>query len=194
MITRFENIKFSSKKIKESISDKKKILDCITDSEIRLAVEAQMCVLSTLMEQIGSLEEAILRRIKEEKAFNLLKMIPGVGSILAMTILLETGQVKRFKGASQYSSYCRCVESKRVSNEKKKGKNNVRNGNRYLGWAFIEATHHAIRHYEPIKKFYQKKVSKKKRVVAIKSIANKLSKATYFILRDGVKFDMWKVF
>jgi hypothetical protein len=32
------------------------------------------------------------------------------------------------------------------------------------------------------------------RVVALKTIANKLARATYFILRDKVEFDMKKTF
>ncbi len=103
-----------------------------------------------------------------------------------MTILLETGDIKRFGSVGNYSSYCRCVESKRVSNERKKGVNNRKNGNAYLSWAFIEASNHAINSYPEIKKYYQRKLSKTMRVIALKTIANKLSKACYFILRDNV--------
>lgn len=111
-----------------------------------------------------------------------------------MTILLETGDIKRFESVGNYSSYCRCVESKRISNERKKGMNNRKNGNAYLCWAFIEASNHAIRSYPEINKYYQRKLAKTMRVVALKTIANKLSKACYFILRDEVGFDMKKLF
>src|ERR1700731_3430927 len=109
-----------------------------------------------------------------------------------MTILLETGEISRFSKVGNYSSYCRCVASKRMSNEKKKGENNRKNGNTYLGWAFIEASNAAIKNYPEIKKYYQRKLTKTMRVVALKAIANKLSRACYFILRDGVPFDMKK--
>jgi len=132
--------------------------------------------------------------IKPEVLFTLLKTIPGIGPILAMTILLETGDIKRFESVGNYSSYCRCVESKRISNERKKGMNNRKNGNAYLCWAFIEASNHAIRSYPEINKYYQRKLAKTMRVVALKTIANKLSKACYFILRDEVGFDMKKLF
>lgn len=35
--------------------------------------------------------------------------------------------------------YCRCVKSNRLSNNKKKGTWNKKNGNKYLGWVYIEA-------------------------------------------------------
>jgi len=75
--------------------------------------------------------------------------------------------------------------------KKKKGENNRKNGNQYLSWAFIEAANYAIRYYDPVKKYYQRKLSKMKQVVARKTIANKLSKACYFILR-GVSFKLCK--
>ncbi|MFM0140232.1 transposase [Caballeronia grimmiae] len=46
--------------------------------------------------------------------------------------MLETGTIRRFANVGQFSSYCRCVESKRISNGKRKGPRQRRNGNRYL--------------------------------------------------------------
>ena len=69
--------------------------------------------------------------------------IPGVGKILGMTILLETGPIERFAQVGQYSSYSRCVPTDKISNGKSKGKGNAKNGNRYLAMAFVEAAHYA---------------------------------------------------
>jgi transposase len=191
MITRYENVRITASKIKSSDD---KILDFIKDENVKFAAKSQLKVLGCIMEQIDLLEKHIQRIIKSDSFFALLKTIPGIGPILAMTILLETGDIKRFESVGNYSSYCRCVESKRVSNEKKKGVNNRKNGNAYLCWAFIEASNQAIRSYPEIKKYYQRKLSKTMRVVALKTIANKLSKACYFILRDNTEFDMKKLF
>ena len=171
MITRYENVCITSRKIKLSSN---KILDFIKDENIRFAAQSQLKVLDCIMEQVDLLEKQIQKIIKPDPLFALLKSIPGIGPILGMTILLETGDIKRFKSVGNYSSYCRCVESKRVSNEKKKGVNNRKNGNAYLCWAFIEASNQAIRSYPEIKKYYQRKLGKTMRVVALKTIANKL--------------------
>jgi transposase len=74
-----------------------------------------------------------------------LKTVPGIGEILAVTIRLETGPIARFASVGHFASYCRCVESQRLSNGKVKGKGNTKNGNKYLGWAFVEAANFAIR-------------------------------------------------
>lgn len=191
-ITRYENIKLSANKIKNATNDE--VLICVQDTRARMAISAQLNVLRCILDQVEELEKMILLEVKENRLFRLLKDIPGIGPILAMTILIETGDITRFSDAGNYSSYCRCVESKRISNAKKKGENNRKNGNQYLGWAFIEAANFAIRHYDPIKRYYQRKLTKTMRVVALKTIANKLSKAVYFILRDGVPFEMNKIF
>ncbi len=192
MITRYENVQLSGRKIK--YSSNKEIMNLIQDENVKFAAQSQFKVLNCIMEQIDLLEKRIQKKIKPDPLFVLLKSIPGVGETLVMTILLETGDISRFKSAGNYSSYCRCVESKRISNEKKKGINNRKNGNAYLCWAFIEASNHAISHYPEIKKYYQRKLNKSMRVVALKTIANKLSKACYFMLRDNVEFDMKKLF
>ncbi len=192
MITRYEGVKISARNIKDF--EKEKILSNLTDEHVRFATTSQLNILDCLMTEIKHLEEIILDEIKEEKQFKLLTSIPGIGAIIAMTILIETGNVDRFKQAGNYSSYCRCVDSKRLSNGKKKGENNRKNGNAYLSWAFIEAANYAIRFNDQIKKYYQKKSARTKRVIALKTVANKLSKACYFMLRDGVEFDINKAF
>lgn len=190
MITRYENVRLSGAKIKKLKDDEDKLLGYLKNKDICLAVQCQLKILKCVIEQIDVLEIDILSKIKKSAAFSLLKTVPGIGSILAMTILLETGEIKRFADVGNYSSYCRCVESKRISNAKKKGANNSKNGNAYLSWAFIEASNAAIRHYPEIKKYYQRKLSKTMRVVALKTIANKLSRATYFILPRSSSFSI----
>jgi transposase len=86
------------------------------------------------------------------------------------------------------SSYCRCVESKRISNGKKKGEGNAKNGNRYLAWAFIEAAAAALRCCPQARQFYEPKKAKRLAVVAMKALAHKLARAAYYMMRDGRPF------
>ncbi len=72
--------------------------------------------------------------------------VPGVGKILALTIKLETGDIHRLAKVGNFASYARCVESRHISNGKKKGEGNGKCGNKYLAWAFVEAANFAIRY------------------------------------------------
>ncbi|NOZ52503.1 MAG: IS110 family transposase [Gammaproteobacteria bacterium] len=159
-----------------------------------LAMSCNLSVLQQCHEQIKILESAILKRIGLRKEYQSLLTVPGIGKILALTIMLETGDISRFDKAGNFASYARCVQSKRVSNGKKKGENNRKNGNKYLAWAFVEAAHFSIRYSDTIKGFYQRKCAKIKKVIATKAVAHKLARACYYVIRDHVEFDVNKAF
>lgn len=166
----------------------------LKDKNVQSAAFSNLKIIRTLSEEIAKLEKIILKQAKNKPAFKYLLSIPDVGEILALTIMLETGDIKRFNSVGNFSSYCRCVDSQKVSNGKKKGENNRKNGNKYLSWALIEAANFAIRYDEKIKKYYQRKLSKTKQVIAIKTIAHKIARACFYIIRDGVVFEVDKAF
>jgi transposase len=158
--------------------------------------KCSLAIVKFLDKQIKQLEKEVKLQLKIKKEFECLLRIPGIGYILAMTIMLEVGDIRRFNNkVGNYSSYCRCVKSMRLSNGKSKGKGNSKNGNKYLSWAYIEAANFAIRYCPYAKKFYQRKLAKSgKEVVAIKALSNKLSKASYYMMRDQVAYDPKKLF
>ena len=143
-----------------------------------------------LGDEIRQIEAAVEPRVKLTPEHQRLLSVPGIGRILSMTILLETGPIARFPGPGNYASYCRAVKTEHTSNERKKGEGNSKSGNRYLAWAYIEAANFAVRYSPELRAWYQRKAARTKRVVALKALANKLAKACFFMLRDGVEFDV----
>jgi transposase len=166
----------------------------LPDSDLALALKANLSVMLSADEQSEILERTVMERVELRPQFSFLKTVPGIGEILALTIMLETGDIGRFASVGNYASYCRCVGSQKISNGKKKGKGNTKNGNKYLAWAFVEAAVFAIRLNSQIKSYYQRKKAKSKTVVAIKAVAHKLCRACYYIMRDRVAFDVSKAF
>jgi transposase len=160
------------------------------DTNLMLAMESTRRVLECFDVEVRLLEKEILRQLKPNPLLRLLKTVAGVGDILAPTILLETGLIDRFMSAGKYVSYCRCVGSQHLSNGKSKGKGNTKNGNLYLSWAYVEAAHFAIRYYDSVRTFYERKKARTHRVVALKAVAHKLARASYYVMRDQVPFEM----
>ena len=158
------------------------------------AVKSSLVVMHCLEEEVECLEREVKARVKLRPAFQWLRTVPGIGIVLALTIMLEAGAIERFARVGNFASYCRCVDSQRLSNGKRKGRGNVKNGNRYLAWAFIEAASFAIRYSAPIKRYYQRKAAKTNAIVARKAVAHKLARACYYILRDHVPFQVEKAF
>ena len=94
----------------------------------RLTLQSQLTLIRALSAQIKMLEKSILPQVEPDACFDWLKTAPGIGDILAETILLETGDITRLKAPGNFASYCRCVDSRRESNGKKKCENNRKNG------------------------------------------------------------------
>jgi transposase len=159
-----------------------------------LAIDSNRLVMLALAEQVKRVEKMVLDQSKLDSRYHHLLSVNGVGKIIALTIMLETGDINRFEKVGNFTSYCRCVDSKRFSNGKRKGKGNSKNGNKYLSWAFIEAANFAIRFYEPAKRYYQRKMAKTNRVVALKALSHKLARASYYVMRDQVSFDPKKIY
>ena len=158
--------------------------------DVSLAVEANRAVSQTLSQQIAALEKRLKQRVILRPEYHLLKTVPGIGDVLATTIMLETGTINRFTQVGNFSSYCRCVDSLRESNGKRKGEGNTRNGNKYLAWAFVEAANFALRCCPQAKSFYDRKKSRSNRILALKALAHKLARTCYHMLRDQKSFDV----
>jgi transposase len=192
LYTRNTGLSISANRIKKLTSEQ--VEDLFTLGDVALAVKANLSVMRCVEAEIKTLEQVVRERIKLRAAFRYLLTVSGIGQTLALTIMLETGDIGRFPRVGNFASYCRCVGSEKMSNGKRKGKGNTKNGNKYLSWAFVEAANFAIR-YEPlIARFYQRKKAKTHAVVAIKAVAHKLSRACYYVMRDEVRFDVARAF
>jgi transposase len=159
-----------------------------------LAVTSSLAVLDCLGQQSHALEKTVSKCLKSTPAYEQLLSVDGIGPILAQTIVLETGDIGRFPTVGTYASYCRCVKSTKVSNGKRKGQGNAKNGNPYLEWAYMEAAQFAIRFNPRVQRFYQRKEAKSHMMLARKAVAHKLSRACYYLMRDLVPFDVHKAF
>jgi transposase len=153
------------------------------------AVRAGLSVYQTIQQEIDALEKSAHQAVKLTDAFKILQTVTGIGKILGLTIMLETGTIERFSGPGNFASYCRCVDSKRTSNGKKKSEGNAKAGNKYLSWAFSEAAHFAVR-FEPLaQRFYERKKARTNGIIAIRAVARKLSRATWMMLKHQVPYD-----
>ncbi|WP_238474310.1 transposase [Pseudomonas cavernicola] len=162
--------------------------------DVALAMKANVAVIETLNVQIGCLEVRLLHGAHLRPEFSLLKSMPGIGEVLATVIMLETGDVERFADVGNFASYARCVVSAHYSNGKKKGEGNTKNGNAYLVWAFIEAANFVRRCSDDAKRSFEKKKAKTNNVVATKTLAHKLGRASYHILKQKQPFDAKRYF
>lgn len=192
ILARSTGARLSAAAIKRLAAEEIDTLELVPD--VGLAVQANLAVIATLNLEIGKLEARILEGVALRPDYARLLSIPGIGKVLATVIMLETGDVNRFAQVGNYASYARCVDSVRISNGRKKGEGNTKNGNAYLVWAFVEAANFARRYSEEAKRFFERKKAKTNSVVATKALAHKLARASYHVLKAGQPFDVKRCF
>jgi transposase len=160
----------------------------------QLITRLDLQLIEQLSRSIAKIEAALLAAVKFLPSYQALQTMPGVGRILGLTITLETVDPARFASPGDYASYCRCVDSRRMSNGKKKGENNGKCGNKYLAWAFVEAANFAQRHDAACRKFYDRKKAQVNGVVATKALACKLAKAAWHMMSGNTPYDSGRMF
>jgi len=164
------------------------------NEDLALAGRVSKEAIDHLTHQIYQIEWAVQKKIALKPEYRYLTSVFGVGKILSLTIMLETGPISRFPTVGDYVSYCRKVPSQWTSNGKCKGSGNRKNGNRYLAWAYAEASEFARRLYPEARAYYQRKMQKTNAPVAHSALAHKLARAAYYVMRDHVPFEPEKLF
>jgi transposase len=194
IMARNTGARFSVKRMHELT--KQELQSWLAEESQVLAVTSSLAVLDCLKHQIKTLEQAVHKRVHHTPSYEQLLTVAGIGTILAQTIALETGAISRFPSVGHYASYCRCVDSHKLSNGKRKGTGNVKNGHPYLAWASMEAAQFALRFQPAAQRFYQRKLAKSRHntILARKAVAHKLARACYYMMRDLVPFEATKAF
>lgn len=160
----------------------------------QLVAEVEKTHIDALSASIERLEKEAMRAAEGMTCYAQVKTISGIGKVLGTTIVMEIGDIGRFKHAENFASYCRAVPSEKSTNGKKKGENNRKSGNRYLAWAFVEAANLCRQHDEDARRWFDRKATKTSNIIATKALACKLAKATWYILKEGSSYNPERLF
>lgn len=118
-LTRLTGARFSLPRLRQLTPDG--VLALLPFPEQVRSVLSSLTVLQCLEEQIRDVEHAVRDQGRQQRCHALLQTVAGLGLILALTILLEAGDRRRFPSVGQFASYCRCVGRQHLSNGKGKG-------------------------------------------------------------------------
>lgn len=145
-----------------------------------------------LSRQIRILEEGILSQMEKEISFQLLQTLPVVGKILALSILLETGDIERFPSHRHFCSYARVVLGIAESSGSVKRSRESKQENAYLKNAFSQAASLAVQYNSTVRKFWHKHMARRRsrgrRLISLGIVAHKLAVAAYHILKKQEPF------
>jgi len=161
----------------------------------KFAVSCDMDMIRSYDKQIIKLEAEIICQAKKTmgRDFTLLLSVPGIGHVLAMTILFEIDTITRFPAVKDFLSYSRLVKGSVASAGKVKGLTGGKMGNAYLRWAFGQAAVIAKRNHPLLTPYAEKLTCKHGKFKGNAILANKLARAIYFMLQSGTAFDAERV-
>jgi transposase len=164
----------------------------IDDPFVRRRVEADLGLLEPLDATIRRLEAEIEAAARQHFPAELavLQSTPGVGPVIALTILLEIDAVGRFATRQQFCSYARLCGAVQESAGQRVGSGNRRQGNAWLKWAFSEAAVLSAQKDERIGRHLDRLASRLGKPKALSALAHKLGRAFYHMLRTKGVFDI----
>jgi transposase len=170
------------------------ITDQFQDPAVRKSIEVNIEFIDHYERLLKDLELHILHNARrhDPNAFHLLRSIGGIGDILALVILYEIHDIRRFPRVQNFLSYARLVKCQRESAGKRSGTSGNKIGNPHLKWAFSEAAVLFLRNNPEAKKYIDRLRSKHGKAKALSILAQRLGRAVYYMLLRQKAFDMEK--
>src|SRR5215831_12992292 len=162
------------------------------DPSVRKTIEVDVSLIDHYDQLLGEVELYITRSAKahDVQTFARLQSVPGIGQILALVLLYEIQDIRRFPRVQDFVSYCRLVKCAKESGGKRLGASGKKIGNGHLRWAFAEAAVLFLRHNQPGKAYFTKLEHKHGKAKALTVLAHKLARAVYYMLTREQAFDL----
>lgn len=160
------------------------------DPSVRKSIEVDLALLDRYDALITDLELTLVRTAKQHDAdaFHRLRSVPGIGKVLALTILYEIHDITRFDRVQEFASYARLVKGRKQSGGKLLGTSGAKMGNVHLKWAFSEAAVLFLRHATGAKKFLARLEKRHGKGKALSILAHKIGRAVFYILMRKTVF------
>jgi transposase len=168
------------------------LLERFTDPSVNHNVALDLALIDRDDELLAEVELYLVRtaKVDDPQAFARLQTIPGVGKILALVLLYEIHDIRRFPEVGDFLSYARLVRCTHESAGKKLGTGGHKIGNTQLKWAFSEAVCLLVRSCPEAKNWLRRQEKKRGSRRALALLAAKLGRCVYHLLRRQVAFDL----
>jgi transposase len=167
------------------------------DASVQCAVRSDLALAEHLDDQLRELERYLIEHAKldDPQAFARLQTVPGIGPILALVLLYEIHDIRRFGSVQQFVSYCRLVKCAHESAGKVTSGKGNKIGNAHLKWAFSEASLLMLRELPAAKSHVARLEKQHGKAKAISILSARLGRTIYWMLKRKEAFDaarFWK--
>jgi transposase len=148
-------------------------------------ITASVVLIDDLECQISEINRRLKAGHADHPYVPLLMSAPGIGSVLAFTIAAEIGEIERFSSPQKLTGYTGLCPRVNQSGDSDRRGPLSKHGPRYLRWALIEATMHALKHPAYAERYQRnkKRLGKQRGAkVAQIDIARRLAHAIWHML------------
>ena len=169
------------------------VVEHFADPSVQKSIAVDLALIDQYDALVIDLELTIVSEAKRHNAdaFHRLRSVPGIGKVLALTILYEIHDITRFDRVQEFASYARLVKCQKQSGGKTLGTSGAKMGNVHLKWAFSEAAVLFLRHTEG-KKLIARIEKQHGKGKALSILAHKIGRAVFYMLSRGTVFSMDK--
>jgi len=155
----------------------------------RIQIDRSLAFIDDINGRIKECESTIKVLSKGNANVKLLKTLPGVGEFFARLIDAEIDDISRFRSASKLAAYAGLVPSTYSSGGKTYHGRIIKQGNKWLRWAFVEAVAPAVAHDPDLKHYYERLKATKGTNRAKVATARRLLTIAFQLLRDGRSYE-----
>jgi transposase len=167
-----------------------KLLAALPDSDLRAFLPHHYAVWRSAGGQVADLDRALARQAEAIAAdVARLQTLPGVGPIVALTLIAALADVPRFPSAKHVASYAGLIPSTQQSGDRDRHGRITKRGAPELRAMLCEAAQHARRPSHPLNPYFAKLCARRGYQTAVIAIAHRLCRIAFALLRDHVDFD-----
>lgn len=146
-------------------------------------LEACLRLIDEISLEVVLAEREIYQSVREDERLKRLLPIPGIGPIIAATILSEIGDITRFPSADKLCAWAGLTPGEHSSANNIRRGHISKQGSRWLRWVMVEAAVHAFRDVE-LRQLFIRIAQRRGTKIARVAVARRLLTLVYYALRS----------
>ena len=151
----------------------------------RMAIDAHLESIKCLTEQVAKFDKKIAEVSMKKEETRLIMTMPGIGHILAVTIMAEILRIERFSSAEKLVSYAGLAPARHNSAGIERSGGITKRGSSWLRTAMVEAAFVAIRHDPHLRAIYERIAARRGPMKARVAIARRMLEAIWHMLKTN---------
>lgn len=152
-------------------------------------LKTYLSLYESIKTEVDHLTKRIYSMAKIDPVANLLTTIPGIGPLVAMIIVAEVEDIKRFPSYQNLSSYAGLVPSLDSSGSKEKTGHITKQGSPYLRTALVESAQVIARLKScRLNIFFRKRIIRSGYAKAVTATAHKILQIVYYVWKNQTPY------